>query len=200
MTDKEEVSLRRFDVADPEDRMQIARLYRHFLVEQMSAGLSLAGAPLAPYLRTLLIVTTGKESAVGFVTVQIHPPAVELMYLDRTYRGCGIGRAALQELRDACPEQLILKGPLSPAGQALAHRTGLPVVGGGESAYAEQLQEAISLLAQYCRHKRGRPDRACKRCITSWAHRASTLIVSEQVQQGMLTHAVSSLLEGEKVL
>ncbi|MGW7630476.1 GNAT family N-acetyltransferase [Streptomyces griseoincarnatus] len=150
--------------------MQIAALassYHRYLREELDRLGHLApGFPIARWLTTVFIQWRGNVA--GFVSADVRRRSVELVYVDEPFRGHRLGTTALTTLAQMCPEPMALKGPLSPAGQALADRLGLAVTYSEPEQIqaAEQDLEALHReIRKRCRHKQaGNPGKPCKRC------------------------------------
>ncbi|WP_390899100.1 GNAT family N-acetyltransferase [Streptomyces cynarae] len=101
----------------------------------MVPGLAVAG-----FLWTAIVKVGGQPP--GFVSIDGKRYSIEVIYVTPEHRGHGVATMILVGVARACPQQLALKAPLSPGGEALGARLGLPSV---ESTPEEirEMQETI---------------------------------------------------------
>lgn len=185
---------RRFNPLDAEHAKSLTDLYRAYLLEEFErTGGDADGLPIAPYLFTYFVDWDG--TPVGFVSASPAHRAVELVYIAPEFRGHGLARVVLEDLRSTCPGPMRIKGPLTPAGKALSESLAIPeeVRDAQTSAEVERdHREMTALLSKACRHQRGNPGRACKRCYRKYLSLSAEVVVRvyvNAVKAGVITAA-----------
>lgn len=171
---------------DPHSADHIAALtamHQGYLLEELErTGHHAQGFPLAGWLRTIVLGID--NTAVGFVAADLNRRSVELVYVAPEHRAHGLAGSMLAELSRTCPAQLTVKAPLSPAGEALANRLGLPVVqptAAQERQGVDAQQELHRALDRRCHHRRSNPAAVCRRCLRSLLTRSAEAHVMSYV-------------------
>lgn len=173
-----------FDHQSNEEVGALVRMFQGYLLEEFErTGHHAPGIPLATWLHTL-IVYVGKTPA-GFCSADFTRYAIELIYVDPRYRGHGVASQLLADLGSSCPQPMRIKSPLSPGGQALADKLGVPLSEPSESQVrdaAETLNDLHRTINDRCPHKRaGDPRRPCKRCYRAGLKRTAESMVMSYV-------------------
>lgn len=158
------------DPIDPMSNEQvahIARLHHGYMREELDrTGKMAAGFPMALWLVTMFIRCHGQIA--GYIAADVKRRSIEMVYVDKPFRGRHLGTTAVTVLSQLCPEPMALKAPLTPAGQALADRLGLRTAENtpDQIATAERdLDDLHKTIQKKCQHKRtGDPRKPCKRC------------------------------------
>ncbi|MDX2986531.1 GNAT family N-acetyltransferase [Streptomyces caniscabiei] len=163
-----------FDPARDEDVEILVRLYGDYLVEELErTGHMVPGMAVAGFLQTMILRMDGEPA--GFVSADMTRCSVELIYVAPQFRGMGAALLVLANLARTCPKPMALKAPLSPGGEGLAARLGLPV-SEATPEQARDVEEMVRsgerLMMQRCRHKRtGDPRKPCRRCYRAGVRR-----------------------------
>lgn len=173
---------RTFDPTSPDHVQQLTRLFADYLVEDFErTGNAPLGVPVAFFLRALTL--WDGPTMVAFCSVDITRDSVELIYVTRPYRSQSIAKTLYRDLKVVLPE-LSVKGPLSPAGEALAAQIGLPV----DASEQSEIDQAAIIdaelhrgVAAACRHKHGNPSRGCNRCYRTAMVRSARIVVTRYV-------------------
>ncbi|WP_042427403.1 hypothetical protein [Streptacidiphilus anmyonensis] len=196
MPDQTHLVLTGFDPAKPEHVQQITDLFTLYLAEDFErTRFAPMGHPVGFHLRTLTV--WDGPAMVAFCSIDTARYSIELIYVTPTHRRQGIAETVYRDLKSSCPRELHVKGPLSPAGLALAERVGLPVDHGTEDEIAESAKvdaEFHSTLRAVCGHSRGNPLHACSRCYQRAFRRVARAIV------GNYAEACQLIAEGKAVL
>ncbi|MFI2367268.1 GNAT family N-acetyltransferase [Streptomyces sp. NPDC018833] len=159
----------------------LARLHRDYLLEETTRlGYHAPGMPLAAWLNTFLI--TVDDIPVGYCAADHTRYAIELIYIEPTWRGRGLASHLLRDLMATCPQPMQIKAPLSPGGEALARTLGLEV----SEPTAEELATAMEIardlnatIARHCQHRRksGNPSKPCLRCYRNVINTSAANVV-----------------------
>lgn len=147
---------------------RIAALHKAYLLEEFERTDDYApGLPLVAHANTLLIRCG--DAIGGFIVIDPHRRALELIYLAPEHRGHGIAAALMTQLRVSCPGRMYAKLPFTPGGAALVERARLlPLQPSSESLRAadEQRREIHRVIRRDCQCRRGgNPAKPCGRCF-----------------------------------
>ncbi|MFF8840566.1 GNAT family N-acetyltransferase [Streptomyces sp. NPDC015130] len=183
-----------------EDVDDLLGMYTNFLLEEFDRIGELAfGNAAAGYLLTSFIRCD--DHNIGFFSLDPAGYSVELIYLKPEYRGRGIATLVLQHLKQHCPQQLALKTPLSPGGEALADKLELGRADNlphEEATNEDVLQVIRAGIKATCKHGKsaGNPSKPCKRCyqktLRRYAVEALNKVVTETRQVLALRAGTSS--------
>lgn len=174
------VAVVNFDPASADHVAALAAMFRDYLLEELDRlGHFASGLPLANWLNTFIVYVG--ETPAGFCSADTTRYAIELVYVRPAYRRHGIARQMLTELRDSCPETMHVKLPLSPGGQAVAERLGIPTSAPTEAEEIKgkkAIAELHETIAKRCTHRRpGDPRRTCRRCYRALLKKAAVAMV-----------------------
>ncbi|MFM9446986.1 GNAT family N-acetyltransferase [Streptomyces acidiscabies] len=168
-----------------EDGNVLKVMYTDYLLEEFQRIEELAfGNPVAPYLITMFIKVDDEHA--GFLSLDRHNNAVEIIYVKPDYRHRGLATLALQEMMRHSPTKLALKTPLSPGGEALATQLDLGLEHNFPHEEARN-QEALRTMAAgvrtTCRHAaRRNPLKPCPRCYQTALRRYASRVIDTFLQ------------------
>lgn len=161
-------TLEGFDPLRLADVESMRNMFTDYLLEEFDRIGELAfGAPIGDHLVGTFIRCAGEDA--GFMSLDAGRMAVEVIYVVPTQRGKGLAGMALEETNRSCPQTLALKTPLSPGGEALANRLGLPLAHNFPHEEAKNqgvLREMREVVKEMCPHgkRAGDPRKPCPRC------------------------------------
>ncbi|KAB8167046.1 GNAT family N-acetyltransferase [Streptomyces sp. 3MP-14] len=169
----------------PDHAPALTEMFRDYLLEEFDRAAHIApGLPVGGFLFTLIILENSGQPA-GFCSIDPRRCSVELIYIRPEQRRQGLAAAALAYLASTCPEQMRMKGPLTPDGGALARRLRLPVVDWTEEETADGQKfqaEMRRTITGVCRHKQRRnPSRPCRRCFRACFTKVATIAIASYV-------------------
>jgi GNAT superfamily N-acetyltransferase len=171
----------RFDPHSDIHAGALARLHRDYLMEETARlGYHAPGIPVASWLATFLIQMD--DATIGYCSADHTRFSVELIYVAPQWRGHGLASHLLRDLMSTCPQPMKLKAPLSPGGEALARKLGIPVSESTPDEAAEAkliINELHAAIAQHCTHRRrsGNPGKPCARCYRNVINRSAASTV-----------------------
>lgn len=172
-----------FNPRSAAEARRIIELYQAYLLEELErTGVVAPGLPVALYLKTLIV--WHDDVITGFCSLDLGRYAIELIYIEPTYRRQGIARMLLAALNASCPGQMRAKAPLTPSSQALVDSLGIPSTEPGQEEVrhaARSLEELHRDINAHCRHRRGNPSRPCRRCYRSNLLKSAEIAVSAYV-------------------
>ncbi|KDN73940.1 hypothetical protein DF19_41860 [Streptomyces olindensis] len=171
-----------FDYRSSRDVEALTLFFKDYLLEEHERLRHFpSGIPLASWLNTILLHVD--DEPVGFCSADLTRYAIELIYVAPEHRRLGIARWILTDLRDACPERMRIKAPLSPACRKLAEQLAIPISSPtpDEEARGERaIKDLHETIRQRCRHRRVGSDlRPCHRCYQALLRRAAVAMVTE---------------------
>ncbi|MFF4344313.1 GNAT family N-acetyltransferase [Kitasatospora sp. NPDC001540] len=176
------ITFESFDPQVERDVESLQGMFTDYLLEEFQRINEFAfGNPCADYLITVFIHVDGQDA--GFMALDAGRASVEIIYIKPEYRGRGLATLALRQTLDACPQQLALKTPLSPGGEALADRLDLARADNFPEEQAKNDGMLLTIqnsIKATCKHgkKGGDPRRPCKRCYLKGLRRYAAAVVS----------------------
>ncbi|MGW7444958.1 N-acetyltransferase family protein [Kitasatospora sp. NPDC054795] len=179
------VTFEGFDPLTKRDVDSLQEMFTDYLLEEYERIRELAfGNPAAGYLITTFIHVDGQDA--GFMALDAPRYSVEIIYIKPEYRGRGLATLVMRHTANACPQQLALKTPLSPGGEALADQLDLARADNlpHEEAKNEKALQAIrDGIKATCTHgkKAGDPRKQCGRCYRKALHRYAAMLLGDYV-------------------
>ncbi|WP_331756662.1 GNAT family N-acetyltransferase [Streptomyces sp. NBC_01568] len=174
-----------FDALRKRDVDSLQEMFTDYLLEEFQRINELAfGNPAAGYLITVFIHVDGQDA--GFMALDAGRHSVEIIYIKPEYRGRGLATLALRQTAGACPQQLALKTPLSPGGEALADRLDLARADNfphEEARNEKALRTIQDGIKATCTHGKrvGDPRKPCKPCYQKTLRRYAALQLDRYV-------------------